>query len=64
MENKKTRNRKKTKIQMSARVNENLLNRIDSYIEKMNQKGITIKKVDIIEKALLDYMGKVEENEK
>ena len=64
MENKKTRNRKRTKVQMSARVNENLLNRIDSYIEKMNQKGITIKKVDIIEKALLDYMEKVEENEK
>jgi len=60
MERKKTRNRRKTKVQMSARVNENLLNRINSYIETMNTKGITVKKVDIIERALLDYMEKVE----
>jgi len=64
MEQKKNRNRKKTKVQMSARVNENLLGRINSYIDRMNEKGITIKKVDIIEKALLDYMERVEENEK
>jgi hypothetical protein len=60
MEAKKTRIRKKTKVQMSARVNKNLLNRIDSYIEHMNSKGLSIKKVDIIEKALYEYMEKLE----
>lgn len=55
------RNRKKTKIQMSARINENLLNRINSYIDDMNKKGLTIKKVDIIEKALFEYMEKIED---
>ncbi len=60
---KKTRNRKVTKAPFSARININLQKRIDVYIECMNQKGITIKKVDIIEKALFEYMEKVE-NEK
>jgi len=60
---KKTRNRKVTKKQMTARVNTNLVNRIDTYIEKMNQRGLTIKKIDIIEKALFEYMEKVD-NEK
>ncbi len=63
MEEKKTRRRKKTKVQMSARVNENLLKRIDLYIDAMDRKGITVKKVDIIENALLDYMEKVENEE-
>ena len=60
---KKTRNRKVTKQQMSARININLLGRMEKYMEYMNQKGITIKKVDILEKALFEYMEKVE-NEK
>jgi hypothetical protein len=60
---KKTRNRKVTKKQMTARVNINLVNRIDSYIEEMNQRGLTIKKIDIIEKALFEYMEKID-NEK
>jgi len=60
---KKTRNRKVTKKQMTARVNTNLVNRIDTYIEKMNQRGLTIKKIDIIEKALFEYMEKID-NEK
>jgi len=63
MSTKKTRNRKITKIQMSARVNKNLLARIDKYIDEMNKRGLTIKKVDIIEKALFEYMEKIE-NEK
>jgi len=63
MSTKKTRNRKITKVQMSARVNKNLLARIDKYIDEMNNKGLTIKKVDIIEKALFEYMEKIE-NEK
>ena len=57
---KKTRNRKVTKQQMSARININLLGRMEKYMERMNQKGITIKKVDILEKALFEYMEKVE----
>ena len=60
---KKTRNRKVTKKQITARVNTNLVNRIDTYIEKMNQRGLTIKKIDIIEKALFEYMEKID-NEK
>jgi hypothetical protein len=60
---KKTRNRKVTKQQISARVNINLVNRIDSYIEEMNQRGLTIKKIDIIEKALFEYMERID-NEK
>lgn len=48
---------------MTARVNINLLKRIESYIEKMNEMGLTIKKVDIIERALFEYMEKIE-NEK
>ena len=60
---KKTRNRKVTKQQMSARININLLARMEKYMERMNQKGITIKKVDILEKALFEYMEKVENEE-
>ena len=60
MDSKKTRNRKKTKIQVSARVNENLWNRINSYIDNMDKKGISIRKVDVIERALFEYMEKVE----
>lgn len=60
---KKTRNRKITKKQMTARININLIARIDTYIEGMNLKGLSIKKVDIIERALFEYMEKLE-NEK
>jgi len=57
---KKTRNRKVTKAPFSARININLQKRIDTYIELMNEKGVTVKKVDVIEKALFEYMEKVE----
>ncbi len=57
------RNRKRTKRQISARVNINLLDRVDNYINLMNKKGLTLKKVDIFEKALFEYMEKIE-NEK
>jgi len=60
MDIKKTRNRKKTKVQISARVNENLWKRINSYIDNMDKKGMSVKKVDIIERALFEYMEKVE----
>jgi len=60
---KKTRNRKTTKKQITARININLISRIDTYIERMDIKGLTIKKVDIIETALFEYMEKIE-NEK
>jgi hypothetical protein len=57
---KKKRNRKKTKRQISARVNINLLDRVDNYINLMNERGLTIKKVDIFEKALFEYIEKIE----
>jgi hypothetical protein len=59
---KKTRNRKTTKRQISARLNINLLDKVDMYIEKMNKRGITIKKVDIMEKALFEYMEKLDDD--
>ncbi len=64
MDTKKTRNRKKTKIQMSARINANLLRRINRYIDEMDKKGITIKKVDVIETALYEYMEKIDNEKK
>jgi len=52
--------RKVTKKQLTARVNINLLKRIDRYIEKMDEQGLSIRKIDIIEKALFEYMNKIE----
>jgi len=41
-----------------------LLDRVDNYINLMNERGLTIKKVDIFEKALFEYMEKVENENK
>ena len=56
----KRNNRKITKKQFSARININLIKRIDRFINFMNEKGLTVKKVDIIEKALFEYLEKYE----
>ncbi len=56
----KKNNRKITKKQFSARININLIKRIDRFIDFMNEKGLTVKKVDIIEKALFEYLEKYE----
>jgi len=56
----KRNNRKITKKQFSARININLIKRIDRFIDFMNEKGLTVKKVDIIEKALFEYLEKYE----
>jgi len=58
------RNKKATKKQISARVNINLMDRIDCYIEDMNKKGLTVKKVDIIEQALFNYMEALQNDNK
>jgi len=55
--------KKITKKQVTARVNINLLKRIDRHIDKMDEQGLTIKKIDIIEKALFEYMNKIEKEE-
>ena len=52
--------RKITKKQLTARVNINLIKRIDNYIEEMDRQGLSIRKIDIIEKALFEYMNKLE----
>jgi hypothetical protein len=55
--------RKITKKQLTARVNINLLKRIDNYIDEMDRQGLSIRKIDIIEKALFEYMNKIEKEE-
>jgi len=55
--------KKITKKQVTARVNINLLKRIDRHIDKMDEQGLTIKKIDIIEKALFEYMNRIEKEE-
>jgi hypothetical protein len=52
--------RKITKKQLTARVNINLIKRIDNYIDEMDRQGLSIRKIDIIEKALFEYMNKLE----
>jgi len=64
MQVKKTRNRKTTKAQMSARVKKTILTRIDSYIERMELNEVTVRKIDIIETALHEYMEKMEKIER
>ena len=53
--NNSTKTRKKS---FGARVNESLLNKIDNYILQQNKRGISLKKIDLIETAFIEYLEK------
>ena len=53
--NNSTKTRKKS---FGARVNESLLNKIDNYILQQNKRGISLKKIDLIETAFIQYLEK------
>ena len=55
-----TRNRKTTKKQIGARLSIILIDRIDAYIARAEKRGLDIKKVNILEQALYEYMEKIE----
>ena len=49
------------KKQMTIRINRNLLNRIELYREREYKRGKTVKKIDVIEEALLQYLDKLDD---
>jgi len=50
--------RKQTKKSFGARINIALLDKIDGYIKEQNEMGISLKKIDVIETALREYLEK------
>ena len=52
------RKRQITKKQFTARVNITLSNKIDEYVRKQNERGISTKKIDVIEKAFYEFLEK------
>ena len=46
------------KKSFGARVNVVLLDKIDEYLESQNKKGISIKKIDVIEIAFREFLIK------
>jgi hypothetical protein len=52
------RKRQVTKKQFTARVNIFLADKIDEYVQQQNNKGISTKKIDVIEKAFYDFLKK------
>lgn len=56
-------NRPVTKKTVSARINIALIDRLDKYINEQNNKGISTKKVSVIEHALLDFLEKNDKRE-
>ena len=47
---------KVTKRQLTTRINIFLLDSMEKYIDVQNKKGISTKKVDVIEKALYNFL--------
>jgi len=47
-----------TKKSFGARVNTVLLDKIDKYIEEQNAKGISVKKIDVVETAFIEFLEK------
>jgi len=52
----KTRNRNSTKKSFGARVNIALLDELDKYVEEQNKKGISTKKIEVLETALRAFL--------
>lgn len=50
--------RQVTKKQFTARVNIFLADKIDEYVQQQNNKGISTKKIDVIERAFYDFLKK------
>jgi hypothetical protein len=49
-----------TKKTISARINIALIDRLNTYVSSQNSSGISTKKVDVIEKALLEFLDNKE----
>ena len=47
---------KAIKKQFTTRINVFLFDKMEEYIDVQNKKGISTKKVDVIEKALYDFL--------
>ena len=47
---------KTAKKQLTTRINIFLFEKMEEYIDTQNKKGISTKKVDVIEKALYDFL--------
>jgi Tfp pilus assembly PilM family ATPase len=60
----KIRNRKSYKKQVTFRINTKLIEKIDRYIDKMNNEGLSIKKIDLVETAIYKYMKELTDEKK
>jgi Tfp pilus assembly PilM family ATPase len=59
----KVRNRKSYKKQVTFRINTKLIEEVDRYVDEMNNKGLSIKKIDLVERAIYKYLEELN-NEK
>ena len=53
-----TRKRVKNKKAFGARINIVLLDKIDEFVKLQNEKGISTKKIEVVETALRDFLVK------
>jgi hypothetical protein len=52
------------KKQVTFRINTKLIEKIDRYIDKMNNEGLSIKKIDLVETAIYKYMKELTDEKK
>jgi hypothetical protein len=65
-EKKRRKGKGVTKTQISIRFNTKLYEKLDAYVARQNERGISTKKIDVIEPAIFDRITRLlkEEEEK